>query len=213
MEEKAISVILVDDNQDVMGIIEDLLDDHHEIDIVGYTSNADSFKSLVREKEPDVALIDIYFGSDDDGIGLLEWMRSDYPGVKPIMLSAYDDKVSECFLKGARGFSKKGDWKSLVPAIIDVHQGKTVIPESVSGLFVSQFAESYKMSQLISELGKFTDREMDVLRLMAGGLSRDQIMDKRNISRFTVKRHSQNICRKCGGVKMEEVITRYKIVL
>jgi two-component system nitrate/nitrite response regulator NarL len=117
--------------------------------------------------------------------------------------------VLEAYQKGARGYVLKTELQLLGPALVDVYQGKMVIPPNVGELFVKQLAEEKARWQKSLELKQFSEREIEILRKLKAGVQREKIADELSISFFTVRRHVQNILEKSGAENVKALLARF----
>jgi DNA-binding NarL/FixJ family response regulator len=210
---KKIKVVLVDDEPYNRDIIEDLLQDNPSISFVGYVEEEASFKELVKNTDPDIALLDITLFSSEGGMDLLKWLLKEMPNVKPIMMTASEEKISECYQIGAQGYIVKGNWSDVVPTILNVYRGDTVVPNSIARNLVKQIKGEKQILHLKDELKQFTLREREILSHMKQGVPRNTIIQKMQISSFTFKRHLQNIRKKSLSSDLQSLLDRYKDVL
>jgi DNA-binding NarL/FixJ family response regulator len=192
-----IRVLVVDDHPIVREGICALLAVVGDIEVVGEAANGSEAIDMVRELEPDVVLMDIAMPI----MGGLEATRRicrEFPKIKVLILTQYDDKeyVLPVIEAGASGFvSKAAASSELIAGIRSVHRGDSYLSPPAAKLVV----EGYRFK--VGSRGKdpydqLTDRERDVLKLMAEGHTNQEIADILVISRKTVEGHKTNLMAK-----------------
>ncbi len=164
-------------------------------------ADVDSLLAQVGDRPPDVALVDLRLenagdSSVDTGLRLVQTLREKSPGTRSIVFSAHRETalLERCFQAGAAGYLCKLNVTSaaLVSAIEQVARGEWLVPpELVSPGTVSADAGH-------SPLGRLTQREREVLELVAGGADNLQISARLGITERTVKAHVSNLYRKMG---------------
>jgi DNA-binding NarL/FixJ family response regulator len=170
------------------------------IEIVGEAADGAAALRLVAETSPDVVLMDIRMAGMD-GIEATRQIKQRFPGVKVLALSAYDgdDCVLEMLKAGASGYMlKDADHAVILSGIADVHEGNGRIHPRLAPRVFEAFAE---LSNSGSQRGRslydgLTERELEVLRLLATGASNRQIAERLWISERTVDNHVLRIYRK-----------------
>ena len=169
-------------------------------DVVAQVGTADDLLRTIDEAEPDVAVIDIRMPPThtDEGIRAAERLATDHPNVGALVLSQYVEstfvlRLLEQSTKG-RGYLLKdhvGDVETLLDAVRTVAAGGSFVdPDIVRRLLARDEASS--------TLAALTDRERDVLRLMAEGRSNRSICDQLYVSPKTVETHIRNVFIKLG---------------
>lgn len=208
-----LSLVLVEDNPDLSQTVQDFIADESRLKVLGAARDENGFKSLIREHLPDLALIDIGLNTPRSGLDLLIWLRKEFPVVKPVIMTVNQGDVMEAYHLGARGYVLKSSLEILVPTLLEVSEGKLIIPPNVSDLFVSQVAASTALFRKSLELERFSEREREILQLLKQGVPRETIGDKLSISFFTVRRHVQNILEKTGEPSIRAVLEKFGEVL
>jgi DNA-binding NarL/FixJ family response regulator len=208
-EETQVSLVIAEDNLDLSQTVQDFIGQSAEIRLLGAAGNEGQFKALVEKYLPDLALIDIGLDTPRSGLNLLDWIKTEYPVVKPVIMTVNESDVLEAYNKGARGYVLKTELQILVPTLLDVHRGKMVIPPNVGELFVKQVAAQAALWKKSLELERFSDREKEILRMLKAEVPREKIADTLSISFFTVRRHIQNILEKSGEGNIRKLIDKY----
>ncbi len=208
-----IRTVMVDDDIESCHIVKDILLNHNTIELVGCATNEQEFKKLVEQHNPDVVLVDIDMETPKHGLILLDWLSLHHPQINPIMLTVDEESVKDCYTLGARAYVLKSKRLSLASVIKRVFAGDIVVPNQTAHLLVSQISQASAQNQLKTELGAFTKREVEVLSHLKAERSSDQTATKMGISRFTYKRHIQNIRAKSGIFDLSELVSRFKDIL
>jgi len=166
-----------------------------EIEIIGEAANGKEVLKEAQRLKPDVILLDIRM-PDGDGLGILEKLRAKVPDSKVVMLSTYDNPtyIARSVALGACDYVLKGSSREAIVATITA-AGKGESPSRSGEL--RRIAAAMKVRQAIDDEDvPLTQRETQVLRHVALGLSNKEIGRSLEISVETVKEHVQNILRK-----------------
>jgi two-component system response regulator NreC len=196
MKEKT-KILLVDDHHLVRTGIANLLAGEPDIEVVGEASNAGEMIDLLKQQEPDMAVLDIAL-PDMSGIELARQMAKEFPKVKVVFLSMYtsEEFVFNAINSGAKGYLPKNTSRSeLLEAIRAVAKGEEYFAESISNTILKSYikkAKSGNLEQLRDE-SLLSKRELEVLKLFAQGLTNQEIADKLFISIRTVESHKNHI--------------------
>lgn len=190
-----IRLLVADDHEVVRSGLATLLKGSG-IDIVGEAVNGDEAVEKCKKHKPDVVLMDIRMPTSD-GLAALEQLRKEMPQQRVVMLSTYDNPtyVARSVALGATDYVLKGSSrKDLVGAISRAAKGEA--PGEGSVLQNVQVAMSRRRDRGDNNEIPLTNRELQVLRHVALGLSNREIGTSLEISVETVKEHVQNILRK-----------------
>lgn len=190
----SVRLLVVDDHEMVRMGVESLLSGS-EVEVVGHASNGNEALQEARDRQPDVVLMDIRM-PDSDGLDALEKLHSELPDVKVVLLSTYDNPtyMARAQALGASDFLLKGCSRdTLVNTITAVAEGRSPTPFGELRRVANKM--STKQLDLKQEV-PLTQRETQVLRHLALGLSNKEIGQSLSISVETVKEHVQNVLRK-----------------
>jgi len=196
-EEGIIRVAVVDDQRLFTKGISGLVDMLPGVEAVGVAYNGEEAIALCRKEEPDVVLMDISMPKMD-GISATREIKDLLPQTAVIILTGHeeDEHVFEGIKAGAQGYLlKDAELEDLSRAIRTVHAGDTIIAPELAQKMLSTFEDSGRSgrSELMPPL---TDRELEVIRALARGMSDRQIAGALSISEKTVRNHTSNIYRK-----------------
>lgn len=189
-------IAIVDDHAIVRQGLRALLC-QEDMEVVGEASCGPDAVELVRDKQPDVMLLDIRM-KDGDGLQCLPQILAISPETKIIMLTTYANPgyLARAIRDGAVGYlSKDINPELVVKAIRTVAAGEEIINRDLLRAALANSVDDSKPSPEPSELpvGELSEREIDVLRLIAAGMSNAAIADSLCISVSTVKTHVRHI--------------------
>lgn len=187
-------VVLVDDHamfrSGVRAEIEQL------VDIVGEANDVPSAVKVISETKPDVVLLDVHMPGGG-GEAVIKNLKD--PDVKFLALSVSDaaDDVISVIRAGARGYVTKNiSGEELVAAIERVASGDAVFSPRLAGFVLDAFSGQIELSQVDEELDLLTEREREVMRLIARGYSYKEVAKDLFISVKTVETHMSSVLRK-----------------
>jgi len=189
-----ISIVVADDHEVVRTGLASLLEDT-DIQIVGEATNGEEAVAATLKEQPDVLLLDIRM-PDSDGLAAMEQIRKKSPEMPVVVLSTYDNPtyVARSVALGAADYVLKGSPRQeLIDAIHRAARGEAAPDTSMLYRVRNTMRRRQDVS---SEDVPLTNREMQVLRHVALGLSNREIGHSLGISVETVKEHVQNILRK-----------------
>jgi DNA-binding NarL/FixJ family response regulator len=217
----AIRVFHVEDYKIMRDGVRHLLNLDEDIEIVGEAKNAEELFAQLNEAHPDVLILDIYLDGMEDlntmnGFQICTLLREKYKDIRIVAHSVYDDadRVAAILRAGAQGFvSKKSGFEELIQAVKQVHLGETYIcVETTSKLKnLTEFLKGME-TNLKSKGEIFSQREREVLVLLAKGRSSKEIADKLFITERTVESHRKNMIEK-GRVKNTVELIAYASAL
>jgi DNA-binding NarL/FixJ family response regulator len=194
----SIRVLLADDHPAVRAGLAALLAEHTDLTLVASAENGLRAVQLFREHRPDVVLMDLRMAILD-GVEAIRAITGEFPSARVIALTTYegDADIRRALNAGARGYLLKDMLLTEVAAAIRaVFRGERVIPLPVA----ARLAEFPAKSDL-------TGRELEVLQLVAGGLSNKNVADRIGRTDETVKIHLKNIFAKLGVSDRTEAVT------
>lgn len=197
---KTIRIAIADDHNLFREGIKALLDDNEQMNIVGEASNGTEIIYLVENEEVDVVLMDINMPGMN-GIEATRHISAHHPEVNVLALSmSIEDKhISEMLYAGARGYILKSTGKQeLLTAIETLHSKNSYFSREVSERILRQLKEErYQPDrERTTNDSPLTQREIEVLSLIAGEKSNHQIAKELNISIRTVDTHRRNLLQK-----------------
>ena len=191
---ESIRVFIADDNCLLREGLASMLAENEEIVVVGVTANGRKALEKIKDLRPDVALIDLDM-PEKDGIEVTQALHQDLPEVKVIILSMCDwpDEIMACIEAGAAAFvPKDASFDDLVETIRSVHCGETFCSPRMTASLFTRIAE-LAGGRMPRRPGKLTGRELEIINLIAGGLTNKEIAQRLFIATQTVKNHVHNI--------------------
>jgi DNA-binding NarL/FixJ family response regulator len=206
-----ISVLLADDHTILREGLRSLLAGAPDINVVGEAQTGREAVQLTRRLKPAVVIMDIAMPLLN-GLEATRQIRSSDPATKVLVLSMHSDSeyVEKVLEAGAAGYLVKQTGASdLLNAIREIHRGNVFLSPSISRLLVDQYRSALRTER--SGYGhKLTPRELEVLQLVAEGMTNKQIASELSISIKTVEKHRQQVMDK---LDIHDVagLTRYAI--
>ena len=188
-----ISVLLADDQALVRAGFSALLDAQDDIEVVAEADDGDEAVRLANSHVPDVVLMDIRMPGLD-GLSATREIAADeqLSSVRIVILTTFelDEYVFEALRVGASGFLVKDtEPVELIRAVRAVASGEALLSPSVTRRLIAEFATRAKEPAQSPELHELTDREREVMALVAEGLSNDEIAQRLFVSPATAKTH------------------------
>jgi two-component system, NarL family, response regulator LiaR len=190
-----ITVMLIDDHRVVRQGLRDFLELQEDIDVVGEASSGEEGVQVAGQLLPDVVLMDLVMPGID-GVETTRRVKAVSPSSRVIVLTSFadDDKVFPAIKAGAISYLLKDiSPEDLAHAIRAAQRGEAVLHPEVAAKLMQEFSAPRPNEAPVDQL---TPREMDVLRLVAKGMSNKEIADKLIISEKTTKTHLSNILSK-----------------
>ncbi|MFF5788128.1 response regulator [Streptomyces sp. NPDC012693] len=217
-----IRVLLADDQALLRSAFKVLVDSEPDMEVVGEAADGAQAVTLARSERPDVVLMDIRMPGTD-GLAATRLITADpeLSDVRIVMLTTFevDEYVVQSLRAGASGFLGKGaEPEELLGAIRIAHAGEALLsPAATKGLIASFLAQGAGAAvdggggARTERLAALTAREREVLVLVAGGLSNDEIAERLDVSPLTVKTHVNRAMAKLGARdRAQLVVTAYE---
>ncbi|KAK49216.1 LuxR family transcriptional regulator [Caballeronia jiangsuensis] len=205
--ESVIRVLLVDDHAVVRNGVRLMLGTSDDIEVAGEAQTASDALLLARTQSFDVALVDVAL-PDRNGLELVRPLRAQQPTLAVLMLSIYAEEVYalRAIKHGAAGYlTKSVSAETLIAAVRKVHSGGKFITASLAERFAQHLGEALGPAH-----ETLSDRELEVLKLIAGGESLANIATMLHLSPNTVTTYRARICQKIG-LKSNAQLARYAL--
>ncbi|MFY0600091.1 MAG: response regulator transcription factor [Cyclobacteriaceae bacterium] len=193
------SILLVDDHQMIRDAIKAYFDNSEDYIISGEVKNGIEALNKLKESDYDLVLTDISM-PEMDGLELMSEIRAQYPDQKVLVLSMFNDKlkIKKMIELGANGYILKNASKSeVVKAISTILNGENYYSKEVYETLIDSIAKRNPKERLTLET-PLSNREKEVLILIANELTNQEIADKLFISSRTVETHKRNLLDKTG---------------
>jgi NarL family two-component system response regulator LiaR len=197
MSNNLIKVLVVDDQNIVRKGIRALLEQVDDIDVIGEASNGEEAVAQAKRLKPDVILMDLMMPIMDGITAIRKIQAAQFP-VRIIALTSFvtEDKVFPAIKAGAMGYllkdSEPGD---LIHAIRKVNLGEPSLHPVVAKMVLQELGQPAQKEQPLTP-DPLTEREVDIIRLVAQGLSNREIADRLVIGEATVRTHVGNVLNK-----------------
>lgn len=204
-----IRVMIVDDHDVVRTGLRALLSDEDGVEFAGEASNAADAIARAPAFRPDVVLMDVRMGPNDaeDGIEACREIRSELPETRVLMFSSFgaQESVMAAVLAGASGFlTKNVSHRRLIEGIRSVAQGESMLDSAVTGDVLTSLRN---LAGGTAEAGPhLSDREREVLQLMARGLTNKEIGLELGISPITARNHVSSVLQALDASNRTEAV-------
>ena len=192
--------MLVDDQTLVRQGVRSLLELSDDIEVIGEAADGDAAIRSVPELKPDVLLLDMRMPGRN-GLEVLEALSADQALPPTIILTTFDDEelVLAGIKAGARGYLLKDvALEDLLEAVRSVAAGRTLVKPAVTERLLKGLGQLSTGFSALDHPDPLTERETEILRLMAGGYSNKEIANALNVAEGTVKNHVSSILSKMG---------------
>jgi DNA-binding NarL/FixJ family response regulator len=213
--DEAIKVLIVDDHALFRRGLQMVLEGETDIDVVGEASDGQEAAKKAEDTAPDVVLMDVRMPKRS-GIDATRVIKDVLPSTKILMLTISDEEADlyEAIKAGASGYLlKEISIDEVANAVRSVNQGQSLISPSMASKLLTEFATMVKRRDERTQMPgpRLTERELQVLKLVARGLNNRDIGDSLFISENTVKNHVRNILEKLHlHSRMEAVVYAVK---
>ncbi len=204
----SIRVLLADDHTILRQGIRVLLENHEDIEVVGEASDGREAISLAKQFRPDVVLMDIAMPLLN-GLEATRQIKHDFPEISILVLTMYDTEeyVSQILRAGAAGYVlKKVAATELVSAIRAVYQGEAFLYPSVTRTVLEDYLRRVASGQKLDSYETLTNREREIVQLVAEGHTNKEIAKILCISIKTVQTHRTHLMEKLGMHDRSELI-------
>ncbi|MGC5168185.1 response regulator [Luteimicrobium sp. DT211] len=199
-------VAIVDDEPLVRTGLRAILDAEDDLEVVGEAGDGADVLALVADTAPDVLLLDVRM-AHVDGITALRALLARRPDARVLVVTTFenDDHVLDALAAGAHGFLlKRARPEEIVQAVRVVARGDSLVfPETVRRL-----AAGRTPSDTLRQDARLTDREAEVLRLVAAGMSNQEIANDLYLGVETVRTHVGNVLAKLGVRDRTQAVVR-----
>jgi DNA-binding NarL/FixJ family response regulator len=209
-----IRVLLCDDQALVRGGFRLILESREDIEVVGEAEDGRAAVELARRVDPDVILMDVRM-PNVDGVEATRRLAAGGSRARVLILTTFDldEYVYEAIRAGASGFLLKDVQPTqLVDAIRVIAAGEALLAPSVTRRLLDRFAHTLPgQARPPAGLTALTERELEVLKLLASGLSNSELAERLFLSETTVKSHISSVLRKLGlRDRVQAVVLAYE---
>lgn len=202
-----IRIVLADDHEIVRAGLKMMLEGDPELKVVGEAAEGGQAYAVVAREQPDVLLLDISMPPGQSGLVTCEKVSHDFPATKVIILTMFaePDYLLFTLRGGASGYVlKNARLEELVRAVRVAHQGGTYVQPAMAEALSRQLTdEGGDAGQSLQQL---TGRELEVLQLLAHGLTNKEISERLFLSVKTVEAHRSRVYQKLGFKSRSDVV-------
>lgn len=207
-----IRVAVVDDHTVMRQGLVGLLEGEPDVEVVGQAGDAKSALAMLTTQAPDVALIDVGL-PDMSGIDLTAKIVELIPTIRVLIVTMHEreDYLFEALRAGASGYVLKGaDVRDLLSAVRTVAAGETYVYHQLTGNLVADYLRRVEGGEDSDSHDALTEREREVLKLIAEGMTTTQIGEQLHLSPHTIQSHRDHIMTKLD-LHSRVALTKYAI--
>ncbi|HEY4111183.1 response regulator transcription factor [Puia sp.] len=212
-----ISVCIVDDNKDIRSALEQIILMAEGYTLAGSYADAEEALQKIPEVKPNVVLMDINLGDGESGIDCVRQLKPQYPEILFMMCTIYeeDEKIFEALKAGANGYIlKKTAPGKLLESLRELHEGGAPMSSQIARKVVNAFqlrgaADASTASAAAKTTSLLSNRENEILELLARGMLYKEIAARLFISQETVRKHVYHIYEKLHVNNRVEAINKF----
>ena len=203
-------VIVVDDDAIVVRSLATILGAEPDIEVAGTGTSGEEAVSLFSACEPDVVLMDIQMPGGD-GLSAAEKILAADPAARVVFLTTFsdDDYIVRALRLGARGYLIKQDVATIAPALRSVMAGQSVLEGEVLARATALSVDGARPRREEPEMRGLTEREREVVRAIADGMSNAEVAAALYMSEGTVRNHISAILAKLGLRNRTQIAVYY----
>lgn len=189
------NILLVDDDKLVCSSLKIILSADPDIQVIGIGNNGNEGIALYRKLRPDILLMDIRM-EGMSGLEAGEKLLQEFPDARILYLTTFldDDYIIRALHIGAKGYMLKQNYESIVPSLKAVFMGQNVYGEEIITKLPDLIGKSGREKQLVKY--DITEKELDIIRHIADGLSNKEISDLMYLSEGTIRNNISTILEK-----------------
>ncbi|MDF2187572.1 response regulator transcription factor [Paraflavitalea sp. CAU 1676] len=210
-----ISICIVDDNKDIRSALEQIVLMSDGYQLLGSFGSAEEALQQIPLLKPEIVLMDINLGEGESGIDCVRHLKADYPEILFMMCTVYEDdeKIFEALTAGASGYIlKKTAPHKLLEAIRELQEGGAPMSSQIARKVVTAFQHNKPADKVAAEtstLSVLSNREKEILELLAKGMLYKEIAASLFISQETVRKHVYHIYEKLHVNNRVEAINKF----
>lgn len=207
-----ITVCIVDDTKDIRSALEQIVTMSEGYRLLGSFGSAEEAHLQIPELKPNIVLMDINLGEGESGIDVVRQLKADYPDILFMMCTVYEDdeKIFEALKAGASGYIlKKTAPHKLLEAIRELQEGGAPMSSQIARKVVAAFQHKAANTTIDNSLNTLSNREKEILELLAKGMLYKEIAASLFISQETVRKHVYHIYEKLHVNNRVEAINKF----
>ena len=211
-EVSSLRILVVDDHEVVRRGVKALIESRPDWRVCGETGDGREAVLKAKELQPDVAVLDVTMPGLN-GLDATRQIRNVAPKTEVLVLTMHtsEDLAREVLSAGARGYILKSDaGRDLVNAVESVARHKPFLTSRIAEMVLDSFLQSAPKDGRPATIGELTDREREVVQLLANGKTNKEVAGRLNISKKTAETHRANIMRKLRLDSLSDLV-RYAI--
>ena len=193
-EEKMKKIVIVDDHPIVLEGFKKLINSEADFDVVGTAETSADAIDVIRESEPDVAMVDLSL-KESSGIELIKDLQVICPNVRILVVSLHDEEIyAERVLRaGARGFVMKAEAvDDIINAVRKVAAGEIYLSSKMQSKMLENMASGRNTNNL-DPIGILSDRELEVFQMIGHGMKTKNIAERLNLSVKTIETYKSHL--------------------
>ena len=209
---KDISICIVDDNKQLRSALEEIIRMSEGFDCLATISNPEDAMEQIPALKPDVVLMDINLGANENGIDCVRVLKPLVPSTNFMMCTVYeeDEKIFEALRAGASGYIlKKTAPSRLLEAIRELYQGGAPMSSQIARKVVAAFQNKAATASENGQLDQLTNREREILEQLSKGLMYKEIAAELFLSPETVRKHVYHIYEKLHVNNRVEAVNKF----
>lgn len=209
-----IRVMIVDDQRLMREGLKTILDLEEDISVIHLAENGEDALNKIKSEEPDVVLMDIWMPTMN-GVECTAAIKKEYPQIKVVILTTYDDDefIIDALCNGAEGYILKDlPSEKLLSSIRDVYNGNSIMQPEIAAKVIAHITrnkgalQNSRITAGETQVDELTDREKEILVLVAKGMNNREIAKTLYISEGTVKNYISSIYDKIGTKERSKAI-------
>lgn len=203
-------ILIADDHAMVRDGVKNLVQQNKDLIVIGEARSGNETLELFDKLQPDLLIMDISM-PDMNGMEVSRTILARNPGANIVILSMYDDEdyISRCLEYGVKGYVVKNESGSeLDYAIRSVLQGKNYFSRQAQDVIFKKYSQNVTRKKTREEEISLTKREIEIVRLIADGLTSQQMADRLFISPRTVETHRANLMKKMSVKNAIELVKK-----
>jgi DNA-binding NarL/FixJ family response regulator len=203
-------ILIADDHAMIRDGVKNLIRQNKDYTVIGEASTGQQAMELFDELKPDLLIMDISM-PDKNGMEVSKEILIRDPQANIVILSMYEDEdyISRCLEYGVKGYVVKNESGSeLDYAIKSVLQGKNYFSRQAQDIIFKKYSQNVSKKKTKEDSIKLTKREIEIIKLIAEGLTSQEMADKLFISPRTVETHRANLMKKVGVKNAVELVKK-----